>query len=246
MNSHRNLASRHILLTQFTTLERCEILDAMDHADVSGLFLLSVIKPRCDCLRTDSLTLLMLCRLGILLRMYWQCVWMVVIFLAICSLESWRELKSQRQTSPANLADLPAEIILQIVDYLNPPPISQRRNDEDPKYNDPDWATFEFPDLHRSSSQRLRCCDAETEASDSSLVTQNLIVDDSLQLSAVSKRFREMIFLGGQMRRRQVEVCEWWIEETRRMPLEARSQYTFVLPIQLCLFVLAKPACCAI
>jgi hypothetical protein len=151
----------------------------------------------------------------------------MVLLTILRFLERRRKRQIAHQKSPANLGNLPVEIIHQIVNHLKPPLISQVRNHQNLHDTDSDWGSvesFEVGDGDRPKGI-LSCCRPGTEIVGSRNGSRISITDDSLQLSAVSKRLREVIFLGGQMRCRTMRLCQWWIEETKRMPLRARSRY---------------------
>lgn len=141
--------------------------------------------------------------------------------------------------SPANLGNLPPELIHLIVRHLDrTQPIHCVDNTHEhacdpPPYNDDDCETVVSHDPAEADPVRgqdctLTCCrEGRTHMAGGEgwEKGEQVCVSDSLNLSAASRRLREVIFIDGKKRCRSIRLCDWWREETMRVSQTVRNRY---------------------
>jgi hypothetical protein len=154
-----------------------------------------------------------------------------------------RQARIAKTANPAspNLANLPAEIIHEIVRHLDLDQLPQDRgNDSDADAESIDLSdceTLNSVDLDNSDDSEeekkrsctLTCCRDgrmhEVMGGRGGDDTMGICIANSLKLSACSKRLREIIFVEGRKRARNIRYCDWWRKETLTIPEQVRQQY---------------------
>lgn len=141
-------------------------------------------------------------------------------------------------SSPANLGNLPPELIHQIVWHLdstqNTHCIDNIAEPSDATYDDSDCETvvsLDLTDVDVTKVQdcTLTCCrDGRTHDGRNGDLTwkdELVCISDSLNLSAASKRLREIIYIDGKKRCRTIRYCDWWKDETMAISEAVRGRY---------------------
>lgn len=138
--------------------------------------------------------------------------------------------------SPNSLANLPAEIIHEIARHLD------KRHNFELSLNDvetrnavldlSDCATVISVDSDDEQEDKdpgctLTCCRSGPmhEGAADHGTNLRICVRDSLNFSACSRRLRQIIFIDGRRRARNIRYCDWWRKETLAMPEVVRKQY---------------------
>jgi hypothetical protein len=136
--------------------------------------------------------------------------------------------------SPTNLANLPAEIIHEIARFLdqshrNEISLSKGESLDDVlDLSDSETVVSFAADDPVPEPCRLACCRSGKNGGTSvnrHKHDMRTCIRDSSNLSACSRRLREIIFVDGRRRARNIRYCDWWKKETLGIPEVVRRQY---------------------
>jgi hypothetical protein len=130
--------------------------------------------------------------------------------------------------SHTNLNNLPAEILQEIADHLDPN-TSETESDDSSEFSDDDYewmsVTSQNPEDGPPEVKVMPCCrpgDNPIDADEPRIP----VLDERSIFATTSRRIRDVVFNRAQKRRRTIRYCDKWIQETLELSEATRSRYT--------------------